>query len=125
MSKYMDKLDKIYSLQEHLNLRIIEGRKLEMNRNDWMIKWVLASFSELNEIMNELNWKHWKNPTPLFIPNLKEEVVDLLHFVISMALELGMDSEELFDLYVAKNEENHDRQDGTVVGREDYKPEEV
>ena len=41
-----------------------------------------------------------------------EEIVDILHFFVSMALRSGMDAQELFDRYTAKNQENFDRQNG-------------
>ena len=42
----------------------------------------------------------------------KEEIVDMLHFLVSMALRSGMDAEEMYQRYLAKNQENFDRQHG-------------
>ena len=36
----------------------------------------------------------------------------MLHFLVSMALRSGMDAEELYARYLAKNKENFDRQHG-------------
>ena len=117
----MDMLEKIFALQKNLNDEITSKRNLNMSRNDWLIKWCLAVFSETNEVLNELNWKQWTNDKPLSMLNIQEEIVDLLHFIVSMALTSGMTANDLFDGYVAKNEENHDRQEGKVAGRENYK----
>ena len=42
----------------------------------------------------------------------KEELVDILHFYIGMCIDAGMTAEELFQIYLAKNQENYDRQQG-------------
>jgi dimeric dUTPase (all-alpha-NTP-PPase superfamily) len=38
--------------------------------------------------------------------------VDLFHFLISLAQELGMSAEDVFNAYVKKNEVNFKRQEG-------------
>ena len=42
---------------------------------------------------------------------LIDEVVDLFHFLISMAQVLGMSADDVFNAYVKKNEVNFKRQD--------------
>ena len=121
----IDKLSDIFLEQADLNSRIVTERGLEFTQNDWMLKWTLALFSETSEVLDELNWKHWKNEKSVDWENVKGEVVDLLHFVISMALTCGMNADELHYRYMEKNAENHARQEGLVKGREDYKPKEV
>ena len=44
---------------------------------------------------------------------LKEELVDVTHFLLSMCIHSGMDAQELFDIYLEKNRENVNRQHGT------------
>jgi dimeric dUTPase (all-alpha-NTP-PPase superfamily) len=39
------------------------------------------------------------------------EVVDLFHFLVSLAQTLGMTAEDIYQGYVKKNEVNHKRQD--------------
>jgi dimeric dUTPase (all-alpha-NTP-PPase superfamily) len=77
-----------------------------------MQKEVLAMISELSEVLDEVNFKWWKNPKPIDDDALKGELVDVLHFFVSMCLKSGMDADELFALYRAKNQENFDRQNG-------------
>ena len=77
-----------------------------------MQKEVLAMISELSEVLDEVNFKWWKNPKPVDDAALKGELVDVLHFFVSMCLKSGMSAEELFELYKAKNQENFDRQYG-------------
>jgi len=42
--------------------------------------------------------------------NIRVEIVDQLHFWISLALTAGMDAEKVFDIYCQKNKVNIDRQ---------------
>lgn len=108
----MDKLDVIFQLQQSLDQDIAQRRKLQFTREEWMQKEVLAMLSELTEVLDEVNFKWWKNPKPVDDAALKGELVDVLHFFVSMCLKSGMDAEELFSLYRVKNQENFDRQYG-------------
>ena len=108
----MDKLDVIFQLQQSLDQDIAQRRNLQFTREEWMQKEVLAMLSELTEVLDEVNFKWWKNPKPVDDAALKGELVDVLHFFVSMCLKSGMDAEELFSLYRAKNQENFDRQYG-------------
>ncbi|HAX40917.1 MAG TPA: dUTPase [Clostridiales bacterium] len=108
----MDKLDVIFQMQQSLNDDIEARRGLYFTRAEWMQKEVLAMISELSEVLDEVNFKWWKNPAPINDASLKGELVDVLHFFVSMCLKSGMTAEELFTLYQAKNRENFDRQYG-------------
>ena len=68
--------------------------------------------AELAEVLEESNFKWWKNHKPINEPALKEELVDVLHFFVSLCLRSGMDADELFERYCEKNKENIDRQYG-------------
>ena len=109
----MDKLDKIFEMQDALNREIVEKRHLEnIGREEWLQRLTLAMLSEMAELLDGVNFKWWKNPKPADEDYIKEEIVDILHFFVSMALRSGMDAEELFRRYMAKNRENFDRQNG-------------
>lgn len=109
----MDRLEEIFALQAALDNDITERRNLlGISYEEWMQKDVLAMISELGELLDEVNFKWWKNPKPLNKAAIKEELVDILHFFISMCLRSGMDADELHKIYVAKNQENFDRQNG-------------
>jgi dimeric dUTPase (all-alpha-NTP-PPase superfamily) len=108
----LDKLDVIFQLQQSLDDDIVARRNLNYSREEWMQKEVLAMISELSEVLDEVNFKWWKNPKPVDDAALKGEIVDILHFFVSMCLKSGMTAEELFTLYKAKNQENFDRQYG-------------
>ena len=108
----MDKLDVIFQLQQSLNDDIEARRNIQFSREEWMQKEVLAMISELSEVLDEVNFKWWKNPRPVDDAALKGELVDVLHFFVSMCLKSGMSAEELYTLYRDKNKENFDRQYG-------------
>lgn len=108
----MDKLDVIFQLQQSLDEDIVRRRELHYTREEWMQKEVLAMLSELAEVLDEVNFKWWKNPKAVDDAALKGELVDVLHFFVSMCLKSGMDADELFALYREKNQENFDRQYG-------------
>ncbi len=109
----MDKLDEIFELQKLFDDRLaVERDLLHIKPDEWIQKETLAMISELAELLDEVNFKWWKNPKPINERAIKEELVDILHFFISMCIKMGMDSNELHDMYLKKNKENFDRQKG-------------
>ena len=108
-----DKLDSIFKLQEKFDTEIIKNRNLEnVTPKEWILKETLAIVSELAELISEANFKWWKNEKEINWQNVKEELVDILHFFVSMCLKVDMTSEDLYELYIKKNKENFDRQHG-------------
>ena len=91
----MDRLAQIFEMQGALNENIRERRVLAFSREEWIQKHTLAMISELSELLDEVNFKWWKNPRPVNEDSLKEELVDVLHFFVSMCIDAGMDAEEL------------------------------
>lgn len=109
----MDKLDIIFAMQEKFDVDVMLNRGLEeIAPEEWIQKQTLAMLSELAELIAEVNFKWWKNPRPVNVDNVREELVDVLHFFVGMCNRSGMSSEELFNRYVRKNEENFKRQYG-------------
>lgn len=109
----MDKLDDIFSMQAALNDDIIKRRHLEgISDSEWIQKQTLAMLSEMAELLDEVNFKWWKNPKPVDERAVKEELTDILHFFVSMCLRAGMTSDELYRYYLDKNKENFRRQQG-------------
>lgn len=109
----MDKLEQIFQMQLAFDTELAQKRKLEhIAFEDWMQKETIALIAELCEMLNETNFKWWKNPREIDMAAVKEELVDVLHFFVSMCLKTGMDAAELHALYLAKNKENFDRQHG-------------
>ncbi len=109
----MDKLEHIFELQKGFQDKLRVERNLNFTTEEWIQKQTLAMISELAELLDEVNFKWWKNPHELNKESLHEELSDILHFFISMCLEAGMTADDLYNVYVGKNKENHARQDGT------------
>lgn len=107
-----DKLEVIFELQKKLDTDIQTRRNLDFPMEQWIQKDVLAMISELAELLDEVNFKWWKNEKPVDEAALHGELVDILHFFVSMCIRAGMDADKLFEGYIAKNRENFDRQYG-------------
>lgn len=108
-----DKLDDIFALQKRLDDRIISDRNIEKSRDEWVRDLTIAMEDEISEVRAEINWKWWKNPKEVDEDALKEEVIDLWHFLVSLSQKVGLTAEEVGRIYHEKNAENQARQDGT------------
>lgn len=117
----MDRLQHIFELQASLDEEIKVGHRLpEWDLASWIQKEAMAIIVELGELLEEVNFKWWKVPRPIDREAIKEELVDILHFFVSMCLKAGISAEELYQAYLAKNAENFRRQRG--MSREGYTP---
>jgi len=109
----MDKLERIFELQKGFQDKLKRERNLAgIPMEEWLQKQTLALISELAELLEEVNFKWWKNPHTLDKPAIHEELCDILHFFISMCIEADMSADDLYNGYVGKNHENVQRQDG-------------
>jgi dimeric dUTPase (all-alpha-NTP-PPase superfamily) len=110
----VDKLESIFLWQNKFDTELAERRGLQdIPMEQWIQKETLAMISELAELIDEVNFKWWKNEKPVDVDKVKDELVDILHFFVSMCLKTGMNAQELFQRYLDKNKENFDRQNGT------------
>ncbi|MAK47349.1 MAG: dUTPase [Opitutae bacterium] len=109
----MDKMDEIFDLQEKLNLRIgVEMNEMsDEDRAKWILNYIRAMQQELAELTDSVPWKWWAKYQDFDKQNARVEVVDLFHFLISLAQVLGMSAEDVYDAYLKKNKVNHERQD--------------
>ena len=107
-----DRLDHIFELQHRFNSDLERRRGLQFDQSTWVQKEVLAILSELGELLDEVNFKWWKNPKPLNQEAIREELVDILHFFVSICLKVDVSPEDLYQAYLKKNEENFRRQNG-------------
>lgn len=84
----------------------------------WTKEFVMCLNNEFTELIEQLPWKHWKNYEG-FEPNMKEikfEIIDILHFFLSLCLVWDMSAEEILKYYIAKNKHNHARQQDPTLG---------
>ncbi|MCS7063115.1 MAG: dUTPase [Methylacidiphilales bacterium] len=115
-----DKLHEIFRLQEELNARI--GVKLTGLSEEEKIRWILnysrAMTQELAELVDSVPWKWWAKYQKFDEQNARVEVIDLFHFLISLAQVLGMTAEDVFQAYVKKNQINHQRQESGYTAKD-------
>jgi dimeric dUTPase (all-alpha-NTP-PPase superfamily) len=120
-----DKLEEIFRLQDQLNQRI--GMNAAALTDEERVKWVLnytrAMTQEIAELVDSVPWKWWAKYQTFDVQNARVEVVDLFHFLISIAQVLGMSPDDVYQAYVKKNQVNHQRQDSgyTVKNEADSK----
>ena len=109
----MDRLEGIFEMQADLNRRI--GVELEGISEEEKVRWVLnysrAMSQELAELVDSVPWKWWAKYQTFDEQNARVEVVDLFHFLVSLAQALGMSAEDVHEAYVKKNKVNHSRQE--------------
>lgn len=113
MASVMDRLEGIFEMQADLNRRI--GVELEGISEEEKVRWVLnysrAMSQELAELVDSVPWKWWAKYQTFDEQNARVEVVDLFHFLVSLAQALGMSAEDVHEAYVKKNKVNHSRQE--------------
>lgn len=100
-------------MQKALNERIgvrTEGMTDE-DRAKWLLNYCRAMSQEIAELTDSVPWKWWAKYQKFDEQNARVEVVDLFHFLISLAQVLGMSADDVFNAYVKKNEVNFKRQD--------------
>jgi dimeric dUTPase (all-alpha-NTP-PPase superfamily) len=74
---------------------------------------------EIAELTDSVPWKWWAKYQKFDAQNARVEVVDLFHFLISLAQVLGMSADDVFAAYVKKNEVNFKRQDSGYVKKDE------
>ncbi len=117
----MDKLEEIFRMQDALNARI--GVNLppatEEEKTKWVLNYTRAMQQETAELIDSVPWKWWAKYQKFDEQNAKVEVVDLFHFLVSLAQTLGMTADDVYQAYLKKNQVNHQRQDSGYVKKDD------
>ena len=130
-----DKLEQLFEMQSKLNnfvfkkqnLNSVDGTPLTTKKlidsantnerigpntdtNAWLRKFLEAMQDESRELGEELLWKWWSKDS-LDMQNIRVEIIDQLHFWLSLAMTAGMDAQKVFDIYCQKNQVNIKRQE--------------
>jgi dimeric dUTPase (all-alpha-NTP-PPase superfamily) len=109
-------------MQKALNERI--GVRTEGMGDEDKIKWVLnycrAMSQEIAELTDSVPWKWWAKYQRFDAQNARVEVVDLFHFLISLAQVLGMSADDVFQAYARKNEVNFKRQETGYIVKDEH-----
>ena len=101
----MDKLAEIFRMQEALNKRI--GVNLPPESDEEQAKWLLnysrAMQQEMAELVDSVPWKWWAKYQKFDKQNAKVEIVDMFHFLVSMAQTMGMSADDMFEEALKEN----------------------
>ena len=120
-----DQLRELFRMQQPLNQRIgvDTGSMDDSARIEWTLNYCRAMSQEIAELTDSVPWKWWAKYQKLDLQNARVEVVDLFHFLISLAQVLGMSADDVFAAYLKKNEVNFQRQESgyAVKNEEDSK----
>ncbi len=120
-----DKLETMFAMQKELNRRI--GQDTDTMTDDeratWILNYARALGQELAELVDSVPWKWWAGYQRFDKQNAKVEIVDIFHFLISIAQTVGLTADDVFSAYMKKNQVNFARQDSgyTVKDESDNK----
>lgn len=116
-----DKLETMFAMQQELNRRI--GQDTETMTDEQRVEWVLnysrALGQELAELVDSVPWKWWAGYQTFDKQNARVEIVDLFHFLISLAQTVGLTADDVFAAYMKKNEINFARQDSGYTTKDE------
>lgn len=114
MHQTPDRLAQIFAMQAELDARVGNDHQHAddpATQQLWLQRLVCAMQHELVELEDSTQWKWWSKYQEFNPQNVKVEIIDLLHFLVSMALEMGMTADDFFATYEKKMAVNHQRQD--------------
>lgn len=117
MSNEKDLFHKIWDMQGELNKVIGRDTINDPEKQKWIFDYITALEQELAELKDCLNWKWWSKAHKDFPKhgvmdkqNLKVELIDIMHFYISLLQCAGLTPEEILNVYSQKHQVNLDRQ---------------
>ena len=118
-----DMLSEMFQMQAALNRRIGVTSPDQMSEED-QVKWILnycrAMTQEIAELTDSVPWKWWAKYQKFDEQNARVEVVDLFHFLISLAQVLGMSADDVFNAYIKKNAVNFKRQESGYTEKDEH-----
>lgn len=83
----------------------------------WLRNFCKAMRVELDELEESLAWKWWKPSIKTDMENVRVEIIDIFHFLLSAAMASGMNADDFAEIYYRKRALNFRRQDvGFVEG---------
>ena len=121
MSQTPDKLHEIFRMQEALNKRIgVDTTGMtDEEKAKWVLNYTRAMQQEMAELIDSVPWKWWAKYQKFDEQNARVEVVDLFHFLVSLAQTLGMTADDVYQAYLKKNAVNHARQESGYARKDE------
>lgn len=77
--------------------------------NQWLLRFAKAMEEEVRELHADLRWKWWSQDR-IDLQNIRVELVDILHFLVSAMIASGMTADKVYDIYQQKHSVNLARQ---------------
>ncbi|HET7625222.1 MAG TPA: dUTPase [Verrucomicrobiae bacterium] len=116
-----DQLRELFRMQKALNERIgvRTDAMTEAEKTQWVLNYCRAMTQEIAELTDSVPWKWWAKYQKFDEQNARVEVVDLFHFLISLAQTLGMSADDVFSAYCKKNEVNFKRQESGYTSKDE------
>lgn len=129
-------LDKVYEAGERLDYTSFGGQpvtpvedlfdsklpvtdmKTFSDRAAWSRVYAQALQNEVVEFLEGAGFKFWSKDFECDVQNLKVEVIDMLHFWLSLCLLLRMDEEDIVKIYKQKVLVNQERSDSGTYSRD-------
>ncbi len=117
-----DQLRELFRMQKALNARIgVHTDAMgEEDQTKWVLNYCRAMSQEIAELTDSVPWKWWAKYQTFDAQNARVEVVDLFHFLISLAQVLGMSADDVFQAYVKKNAVNFQRQESGYARKDEH-----
>ena len=100
------------TLNMQASLNAVNNNELKVNDlpNQWLSNYSKAMSEEIKELDEDLLWKWWSKDE-IDIQNIRVELIDVLHFLVSAMICAGLTPEKVFDVYQQKHAVNLNRQD--------------
>jgi dimeric dUTPase (all-alpha-NTP-PPase superfamily) len=117
-----DQFRELFRMQQSLNQPIgvnTQGMSDE-EKTKWILNYCRAMTQEIAELTDSVPWKWWAKYQKFDEQNARVEVVDLFHFLISLAQVLGMSADDVFNAYCKKNEVNFKRQETGYAVKDEH-----
>lgn len=75
--------------------------------SEYIRQTVLCTTDELHELLHEVHWKPWKEGHGIRdVEAYREELADVVHFVLDLYLAAGLTGDDLVNDYFSKHHEN-------------------
>jgi len=124
-------LDKMLQKQKELQERL--GYDFDSMTQEEITTYIKEFSIHLTQEMHEMLYvlpyfKPWKDYSAMTVEEYeagmeeaRKEFIDMFHFMLNIALALGMSDKDIYYMYMEKNKENHRRQDEGYTHDKSYR----
>ena len=98
----------MWNLQKKLGDKVFQERNIPEDE-EFLRKLIVAIFVECAELMNELQYKWWRDKKPIDRNKVLEESIDIFHFLLQFWISAGYKPDEVFECFKLKNQKNFQR----------------